>query len=201
MVFKSQLTALRAFFLIMVAVSVKAEATTIDFETGINGSSIGSDYLDQGLIFSNAYYASSPYLSENGSYVWVSGEADSSYNGVINISITGNFSGTTNFLTADIIYLDTSSTAYLDVFDTSGDLLASVSTTAIDSYENLSISTPGIASFTFRWSSDEPEVDDVIGIDNLSYNPVTTIPLPAAFWLFGSGLLGLISVSRRKINV
>ena len=28
---------------------------------------------------------------------------------------------------------------------------------------------------------------------------ITTGPLPAAFWLFGSGLLGLIGISRRKI--
>lgn len=62
---------------------------------------------------------------------------------------------------------------------------ATVSTAASDSYEVLSISTPGISSFTFRWSSSVPDVDDVIGIDNLSFNTVTTVPLPAAFWLFG----------------
>ena len=28
---------------------------------------------------------------------------------------------------------------------------------------------------------------------------ISTIPLPAAFWLFGSGLLGLIGISRHKI--
>jgi hypothetical protein len=29
---------------------------------------------------------------------------------------------------------------------------------------------------------------------------VTPVPLPAAVWLFGSGLLGLISFARRKIK-
>ena len=30
---------------------------------------------------------------------------------------------------------------------------------------------------------------------------VTTVPVPAAAWLFGSGLLGLIGVARRKVKV
>lgn len=36
--------------------------------------------------------------------------------------------------------------------------------------------------------------------DNLTYGTVTpsTIPIPAAVWLFGSGLLGLVGIARRK---
>jgi len=30
---------------------------------------------------------------------------------------------------------------------------------------------------------------------------VTTVPLPGAVWLFGSGLLGLVGVARRKVRV
>lgn len=36
---------------------------------------------------------------------------------------------------------------------------------------------------------------DGFAIDNVVYSPV---PLPAAAWLFGSGLLGLVGMSRRK---
>jgi len=38
------------------------------------------------------------------------------------------------------------------------------------------------------------------GFDQLGYNftSVTLIPLPAAVWLFGSGLLGLIGIARRR---
>jgi hypothetical protein len=41
---------------------------------------------------------------------------------------------------------------------------------------------------------------DNIGIDNIRFgqNPPALIPIPAAAWLFGSGLLGLIGLSRRK---
>jgi hypothetical protein len=29
-------------------------------------------------------------------------------------------------------------------------------------------------------------------------NAVSAVPVPAAVWLFGSGLLGLVGISRRK---
>ena len=37
--------------------------------------------------------------------------------------------------------------------------------------------------------------------NGLVYTPATgTVPLPAAVWLLGSGLLGLAGVARRKIS-
>ncbi len=33
---------------------------------------------------------------------------------------------------------------------------------------------------------------------NLTYAPVSSVPIPAAVWLFGSGLLGLVGVARRR---
>ena len=46
------------------------------------------------------------------------------------------------------------------------------------------------------------EVDlDPLGLStsiDLTINSVTTVPLPAALWLFGSGLLGMIGIARRK---
>jgi hypothetical protein len=35
------------------------------------------------------------------------------------------------------------------------------------------------------------------GIDNVSFSQ-TVVPVPAAFWLFGSGLLGFLGLSKRK---
>jgi hypothetical protein len=37
-----------------------------------------------------------------------------------------------------------------------------------------------------------------ISLDNLTYAETTMVPLPAAVWLFGSGLLGVIGIARRK---
>jgi len=33
---------------------------------------------------------------------------------------------------------------------------------------------------------------------SMQLNSITTVPLPAAVWLFGTGLLGLIGFSKRK---
>ena len=42
--------------------------------------------------------------------------------------------------------------------------------------------------------------DSVLGYDNVCVNDCSTsaVPVPAAVWLFGSGLLGLVGVARRK---
>jgi hypothetical protein len=37
-------------------------------------------------------------------------------------------------------------------------------------------------------------------IDSISIKAITSVPLPAATWLFGSGLLGIIGVARKKIT-
>jgi len=42
---------------------------------------------------------------------------------------------------------------------------------------------------------DQPVGTHIVGIDNLAFSPV---PVPAAAWLFGSGLIGLIGIARRK---
>jgi len=41
---------------------------------------------------------------------------------------------------------------------------------------------------------------DNIGIDNIRFgqNPPAVVPLPAAYWLFGSGLLGLVGSARKR---
>ncbi len=44
----------------------------------------------------------------------------------------------------------------------------------------------------YLWPDDDNHDDMMIRVD---FNPV---PIPAALWLFGSGLLGLIGVARRK---
>ena len=43
------------------------------------------------------------------------------------------------------------------------------------------------------WTGGTTQTSAILGIDN-----ITAVPLPAAVWLFGSGLLGLIGISRRK---
>lgn len=52
-------------------------------------------------------------------------------------------------------------------------------------------------------SSDGPGIKETYHLDNLVYGTPTalsssTVPLPAAFWLFASGLLGLFSIRRQN---
>ena len=57
-----------------------------------------------------------------------------------------------------------------------------------------------IARFNPLLDSDDNSVDFVILAEPTpgSVPVVSSVPLPAAIWLFGSGLLGVISVSRRR---
>ena len=41
-----------------------------------------------------------------------------------------------------------------------------------------------------------PHGGDGIGFDEVRFG--TVVPVPAAVWLFGSGLIGLIGIARRK---
>jgi len=41
----------------------------------------------------------------------------------------------------------------------------------------------------------EPNMNEALIVDNLNFSPV---PVPASLWLFGSGLLGLLGMSRKR---
>jgi hypothetical protein len=45
--------------------------------------------------------------------------------------------------------------------------------------------------FTFREA-------EWIGIDRVQYGAISPIPVPAAFWLFGTALIGFVGISRRR---
>lgn len=65
--------------------------------------------------------------------------------------------------------------------------------------------TPGSLSISYRDRLADPSTGNG-GFVNLTYlitdlaaeGTLTTVPVPAAVWLFGSGLLGLIGIARRK---
>ncbi len=51
------------------------------------------------------------------------------------------------------------------------------------------------ASTTLAFIKGDPSTDNNNGLDNIA---LTAVPIPAAVWLLGSGLLGLVGVARRR---
>ncbi|MBD9363418.1 PEP-CTERM sorting domain-containing protein [Methylomonas fluvii] len=57
--------------------------------------------------------------------------------------------------------------------------------------------------YQFTFSSDDPSLSLAqvaldIGPNAAGADPVTSVPLPAAVWLFGAGLMGLLGLNRKK---
>ena len=58
---------------------------------------------------------------------------------------------------------------------------------------------PGEGYYRFdSWGSLSDETSDFIGTFLVRGDSLNAVPVPAAVWLFGSGLIGLVGVARRK---
>lgn len=84
---------------------------------------------------------------------------------------------------------------------------SNVAVTFTDAAIDTSVTTLGLSPSDLTFSGNQL----LVNVEGLTFNTSTfarinltsvggptTVPLPAAFWLFGSGLLGLIGISRRK---
>jgi hypothetical protein len=88
---------------------------------------------------------------------------------------------------------------FLEAFDSLGDLIDSTSLQIFSSGMwtlSLSLATPDISYVVFGARAPSARGSSVIA-DNFSFT-VAPIPLPPALYLFGSGLLGLVGVARKK---
>ena len=54
-----------------------------------------------------------------------------------------------------------------------------------------------LIALEFQTSTDQ---DAQFGYDNIVVNSVSVVPVPSAVWFFGSGLIGLIGVAKRKVR-
>ena len=74
-------------------------------------------------------------------------------------------------------------------------------------YLGISISTlllSGMHTLDFRLQaigSGSDTTSDHLYLDNVRVSPATVVPAPAAVWLFGSGLIGLVGIARRKERI
>ena len=94
------------------------------------------------------------------------------------------------------------STARLRAYDSAGSLLETVILTQTgnggSAYYGVDVTGTGDAISYFILDGNNDMNLDSTFIDELSYRSVAAVPVPTAFWLFGSALLGLMGIARRN---
>ncbi len=105
--------------------------------------------------------------------------------------------GVTNFVSirGDQVPL-LGATATMEAFDINGNTLGLTNASDSEIGLTLSLSFSGIHSIHLTQNSSGGSFDGTIGFDNLSFNSVTAVPIPASIWLFISGLCVLIGNRR-----
>ena len=107
-----------------------------------------------------------------------------------------------DFLTLDAVhafsldFLSSGNPQTISIFDLGGSLLDSVLTPA-GGFFGL-ISDTSIGRFLIVNGEFSPGNNDRFFIDNFSAYSVSPIPVPAAVWLFGTALIGLVGFSKRR---
>lgn len=121
----------------------------------------------------------------------------------LNITVTNNSGKALTF------FFDFNVTAIAEV--TGDNAIADASVDILDDYGYVDILAIASAGTQFGPSSDDDsmngtfefmlsagETNNISGLIDSYGDAVSTVPIPAAAWLFGSGLLGLIGIARRK---
>ncbi|MDH5484284.1 MAG: VPLPA-CTERM sorting domain-containing protein [Gammaproteobacteria bacterium] len=199
-IFLKTLAATAAIF-----VTTQAQAITLTFEDGVAGSSAETFYSSLGVTFSGGgLLADGADGGMAGQPIFGGGRI-----GTFNKDSSGAYSDS---------FFDIWIHFGHDVYDVSGDYFGNLgyggAVTAYDasgnvldsmSFSALTGSTTDVgmlASFGFSSTSAIAEIHMISDgataatmLDNLSFAPV---PVPAAVWLFGSGLIGLVGFARQK---
>jgi len=107
-----------------------------------------------------------------------------------------SFAMSNSAINAALVALGSSMSIYSTIFDT-GFRTATGAQIAADLF------TAGVSTFTYAapsevlFGSGTPLFFGTGGQAFLSYEQTSKVPLPAAFWIFGSGLLGLLGIRRK----
>ena len=178
-------------------ISTSSIAALIDFEDltapASGGASISSGYNDFNWDGTFVYNSDTHFSTGSASISNAAVGTNSAFNGSSDFTITSTSGSLFDFESGIFTSLyssqDLTVTAFLN-----GAPVGSVSTTLDEaSTENIIFGFFGVDAVQFVTSTTNQLV-----LDNLKVSSVSTVPVPAAVWLFGSGLLGLVGIARRK---
>ncbi len=189
--------------LLTVIVPVSASAVTIDFE-GISTQNFGSSTVIDGVTFSIASPSSSPEVR-----VFNDGGVRTAY--ILGCELPGggcvenlevDFGQAVSNLSFDFL-ADESATLSGTVSAYLNNVLLSTINLVGDgdgyTHEFLSLAALGAIDKLLLNPTSDP---GGIGYDNFSFDvsavPVSAVPVPAAVWLFGTALIGLIGFGKRR---
>ena len=185
--------------LLTLAATTSLNAAIIDFEEIDNTSKVttGPSLDTQGFNLFNSSAGIGSILH------W---ESSSPYNAdPSGVTFSHNYSSTTTTLTqlnggafnlfsidfGDVFNSGVSQNISINAVTNSGSLLSTVvSTDSIIGLETFNLNWSNVLSASWTETS-----GSYLQLDNIS---VSAVPVPAAVWLFGSGLIGLIGVARGK---
>jgi hypothetical protein len=184
--------------LVGVTLSISAQAATvsINFDDLSAGTVVDNFYLSQGVGFIDAVATSHSFV-DGSAGIWHITTAQQPQQADPIVA----------FFTSDVSFVslegrDVNGAGYiLSAYDSvsGGNLLATdqvfgpTSTTGNDNYI-LSFNVEGIRRIEF--SQENLNGGDGLAFDNLTFT--ATVPVPAAAWLFGSALIGLVGFKRKK---
>ena len=173
--------------------AVGSELFCIDFNASPDA------FVDGGTISPHAIFGS-PEASDPATVTWSSNaltDAGSTVasNSVGPLSIDFTDPSIFNF---SLTFSSAGEQETIELYDNTNTLFASVLSTNANGFFGLT-SDVAIDSVIIRNGIFPGGGNDRFFIDNLSAN--TVVPIPAAVWLFGSGLIGLIGIARRKVRV
>lgn len=178
--------------------AVDSQLFLIDF----NGSS--GAYVDGSTISSHATFGS-PEASNPNLVLWNSNalsDAGSTTepNNVGPLSI--EFTDPSSVFAFSLDFLSSGAQETVELYDSSNVLFESVLAPNASGFFGV-ISSVAIDHVIIRnglfYNSTYPNgANDRFFIDNLTADSVSAVPVPAAVWLFGSGLMGLVGFSKRR---
>jgi hypothetical protein len=149
-----------------------------------------SDWLGINSNIQNVYGAGS---TTGADFLWITdGDGITGLGEAVQINFNATFGASLTSFSMDI---DTNVDTSIEIYDASGSTLLSSDLVTTGSYQNVYVvSSNGISGFSLSSSS---QIEGNTAIDNVIVN-TSVVPVPAAVWLFGSGLIGLIGIARRK---